>query len=272
MTASRADVLIIDDVLVDLRLLMDLMTLRDLRFAVGRDGEHGYQQVLALRPGLILLDVRMPGVDGFMLCRRLKTNPLVRDIPVIFLTAATDIGERLAGFAAGGVDFITKPFDPREVLARVGVHLELASRRANEIANVDPMGVETSTRNIRSDDANPSPDELIVMTAQKLLRNAISTPPSLEELSRLVGVNRRRLNDAFRDFLGQPVYGWFREERLRLGYSAVFETESAISVISDRLGYSTPAHFTKTFRDRYGVTPTELRASRTATSNRGPRG
>ena len=262
MTASRADVLIIDDVLVDLRLLMDLMTLRDLRFAVGQDGELGYQQALALQPGLILLDVRMPRVDGFTLCRRLKADPLVRDIPVIFLTAATDVDERLEGFAAGGVDFITKPFDPREVLARVGVHLSLAARRLGEIGESATPAPDSAASSVADANAGVSPDEVIVTTAQKVLRETIASPPSLEQLSRLVGVNRRRLNDAFRSFLGQPVYGWFRDERLRQAYAAVFDTEAAVSMISDRLGYSTPANFTKTFRDRYGVSPTELRASK----------
>ena len=139
MTGARPDVLLIDDSLVDLRLLMELMTLRDLRFAVGREAERGYEQAVVLRPALILLDVRMPRMDGFTVCRRLKANPVTRDIPVIFLTAATDIEERLAGFAAGGVDFICKPFEPREVLARVGVHLELATRRIDENRDATPQ-------------------------------------------------------------------------------------------------------------------------------------
>lgn len=262
MTPSKADVLLIDDEVVDLRLLMDLMTLSDLKFAVGRDADQGYEQVLALRPGLILLDVRMPGSDGFALCRRLKANPLVRDIPVIFLTAATDIAERLTGFAAGGVDFITKPFDPREVLARVGVHLELAVRRSARQDRDSPEDGESMPLESASVETDAPLDAVIVTAAQKILRESIASPPSLEQLSRLVGVNRRRLNDAFRSFLGQPVYGWFREERLRQAYESVFGTDASISMISDRLGYSTPANFTKTFRDRYGVTPTALRASR----------
>jgi len=256
MIGARPDVLLIDDSLVDLRLLMDLMTLRDLRFAVGQEPERGYEQAVLLRPALILLDVRMPRMDGFAVCRRLKANPITRDIPVIFLTAATDLEERLAGFAAGGVDFIGKPFDPREVLARVGVHLELAARRVNE------SNVSTPSADESGDTTLASKDQVIVNTAQKLLRDQITSPPSLEQLARLVGVNRRRLNDAFQAFLGQPVFGWLREERLRQAHALVFKTDTSVSTISDCLGYSTPANFTKAFRDRYGITPTELRASR----------
>jgi DNA-binding response OmpR family regulator len=263
MIGSRADVLIVDDSPVDLRLLMELMTLQDLRFAVGQDGERGYNQAVLLQPGVILLDIRMPGVDGFSVCRRLKSNPQTRHIPVIFLTAATDIEERLTGFAVGGVDFIGKPFDAREVLARVGVHLELAARRSAEAgtdATVPPVAREST--------APPSKDQVLVTAAQKILREAIATPPSLDKLARLVGVNRRRLNEAFQSYLGQPIFGWLREERLRQAHDLVTRTDSPIALISECLGYSTSANFTKAFRDRFGVTPTELRSSRSGIVNR----
>lgn len=254
MTDSRVDVLLIDDSLVDLKVLIDLMTLRDLRVAVGQDGERGYQQAVLLQPGLVLLDIRMPGMDGFAVCRRLKSNPETRDIPVIFLSAATEVEERLQGFAIGAVDFIGKPFEPREVLARVGVHLELAARRLGEADR-------TATATV-ADSSEKSQDQQIVATAQKIMRDSIANPPSLDQLARLVGVNRRRLNDAFQGFLGSPVFGWLREERLRQAHDLVVRTETSVSLISDCLGYSTPANFTKAFRERYGITPTELRNSR----------
>lgn len=255
--ASRADVLIIDDSLVDLRLLMELMTLRDLRFSVARDGERGYQQALVLQPGLILLDIRMPRMDGYTVCRRLKANPQTAAIPIIFLTAVTDLGERLEGFAAGGVDFITKPFAAEEVLARVGVHLELAARRRSALA-------EAAESSAGEEQGVTSLDEVLVTAAQKILRDSIATPPSLEQLARLVGTNRRRLNECFQGFLGQPVFGWLREERLRQAYEFAARTDMTVAAISDTLGYSTAANFTKAFRERFGVTPSELRQRRAA--------
>jgi DNA-binding response OmpR family regulator len=256
--ASRADVLIIDDSLVDLRVLMELMTLRDLRFSVARDGERGYQQALVLQPGLILLDIRMPRMDGYTVCRRLKANPQTAAIPVIFLTAATDLGERLEGFAAGGVDFITKPFAAEEVLARVGVHLELAARRRSALADAAETSAAVEAQSVTS------LDEVLVTAAQKILRDSIVTPPSLEQLARLVGTNRRRLNESFQGFLGQPVFGWLREERLRQAYEFAARTDMTVAAISDSLGYSTAANFTKAFRERFGVTPSELRLRREA--------
>ncbi|NDF86587.1 MAG: response regulator, partial [Gammaproteobacteria bacterium] len=180
MSDSRIDVLLVDDSVTDLRLLIDLMSLRDLRLSVAQDGARGYQLAVALQPGLILLDVNLPKMDGYAVCRRLKSNPLTVGIPVIFLTAETDLDERLKGFAAGGVDYISKPFEAQEVLARVGVHLELAVRRARII----DASLGTSL------------DAVLVASAQKILRDRMANPPSLEELAHQVGSNRRRLNEA----------------------------------------------------------------------------
>ena len=120
----QTDVLMIDDSVADLRVLMDMMNLKDLRISVAMSGERGYQQAILLKPSLVLMDVRMPGMDGIATCRQLKAHPAVRSIPVIFLTSANDLAERLEGFAAGAVDYIGKPFEVQEVLARVGVHLQ----------------------------------------------------------------------------------------------------------------------------------------------------
>jgi len=250
---SRVDVLLVDDSVTDLRLLMELMPLKDLRFSVALDGERGYQQAVALEPSLVLLDVNLPDMNGFTVSRRLKANPKTAAIPVIFLSASTDLAHRLQGFAAGGVDYISKPFEPEEVLARVGVHLQLAARRA----------VDT-----QASAANPSLSELpsgsldvvLVNGVQKILSDRLSDPPSLDELARMMGTNRRRLNEAFQALCGQPVFSWLREECLRRAYSLVVSTDTSVTVISDTLGYSSAANFTKAFRDRFGYSPRELRS------------
>ncbi len=248
---SRIDVLLIDDSVTDLRLLLELMTLRDLRFSVARDGEQGYRQAVALNPGLILLDIHMEGTDGFAVCRQLKANPRTAAIPVIFLTAATDLVTRLEGFNVGGVDYITKPFNETEVLARVGVYLGLAARRVSEQVERDGAG----------EGARPltTPDEVLVLAAQRILRESIDSPPSLDELALRVGSNRRKLGEAFQSLCGQAVFAWLREERFRRAYKMLCDTDRAVSSISDALGYSTPANFAKAFRERYGLTPTEIR-------------
>ena len=94
------------------------------RCAVASDGNTAIERVARIKPGVILLDVKMPGMDGFEVCRWLKQNETTRDIPVIFLTVLDDIESKRLGFGAGGVDYITKPVQKEELLARVGTHLE----------------------------------------------------------------------------------------------------------------------------------------------------
>ena len=253
VASSRVDVLLVDDSATDLRLLMELMPLKDLRFSVALDGERGYQQTVALEPSLVLLDVNLPDMDGFTVSRRLKANPKTAAIPVIFLSASTDLAHRLQGFAAGGVDYISKAFEPEEVLARVGVHLQLAARRA-------PDAQSASTDESTPESPSGSLDVVLVNGAQRILFDRLSDPPSLDELARLMGSNRRRLNDAFQSLCGQPVFSWLREERLRRAYAIVVNTDTSVTVIGDMLGYSSVANFTKAFRDRFGYSPRELRA------------
>src|SRR5512136_1632578 len=89
------------------------------------DGESGLTRADYARPDLILLDIMMPGIDGFETCRRLKEMESTRDIPVIFMTALAETEHKVRGFEAGGVDYVTKPIQREEVVARAGVHLRI---------------------------------------------------------------------------------------------------------------------------------------------------
>ena len=251
VSSLSVDVLIIDDSVVDLRLLMHMMETQDLTFAVAEDALSGFDKAKELLPGLILLDVRMSGMDGYQLCRLLKSNPATRHIPVIFLTAATDLQERLYGFRAGGVDYISKPFSPEEVLARVGVHLDLARRRLDESVATDETG---STHPV-------SRAAVLVAAAQKELRQRMQSPPKLEELASSLRTSRRQLSQAFQQFCGMTVFEWLREERWRRAHALVVGTELSVSAIGEATGFATPANFTRGFRERFGYSPRELRAN-----------
>jgi DNA-binding response OmpR family regulator len=245
----QTDVLLIDDSVSDLRVLMDMMNLKDLRISVALSGERGYQQAILLKPSLVLLDVRMPGMNGIATCKQFKAHPALRSIPVIFLTSANDLTERLDGFAAGAVDYIGKPYEVQEVLARVGVHLQ---------RNLVEVKMDEQPTSDNFTEANM--DVRLVVQTQQVLRQKLANPPSLERLALGMGTNRRRLNEAFQALCGQPVFGWFREERLRQANSQVRGTNKPFSELSDALGYSTPANFSKAFRHRFGCSPSEMRS------------
>jgi putative two-component system response regulator len=126
---KKATVLIVDDAPENIALMSSLLR-GTYRTKIAIDGEKALQIVLSDDSvDLILLDIMMPGIDGYEVCRRLKANPKSADIPVIFLTAKTDIEDEQKGFELGAVDFITKPVSPPVVTARVRTHLQLKSAR-----------------------------------------------------------------------------------------------------------------------------------------------
>lgn len=123
---SGARVLVVDDVMTNLDVLFQILEEADYRVLVATDGLTALDVAGATPLEIILLDVMMPGIDGYETCRQLKARPELEDIPVIFLTARDDIEGIVEGFQAGGVDYITKPFNKDELLVRIRTHLERA--------------------------------------------------------------------------------------------------------------------------------------------------
>ncbi|HEY9669347.1 MAG TPA: response regulator, partial [Coleofasciculaceae cyanobacterium] len=118
-------ILIVDDTPTNLGMLCDFLTHSGFEVLVAIDGESAIEQAVYAQPNLILLDVLMPGIDGFETCRQLKANPSTQDIPVIFMTALGETVDKVRGFQVGAVDYVTKPIQPEEVLARITNHLTI---------------------------------------------------------------------------------------------------------------------------------------------------
>ena len=122
-------VLVVDDTPANLGVLFNLLGQAGFEVLIAEDGESAIQRAAHARPDLILLDVLMPHLDGFATCERLKQDPASRDIPVIFMTALSDTVDKVRGFDAGAVDYVTKPFQLEELLARVRAHLTIQQLR-----------------------------------------------------------------------------------------------------------------------------------------------
>jgi len=125
LNPKESKVLIVDDVPANLDLLRQVLKSEPYNLSVAPSGEVALKVAARATPDLILLDVMMPGMDGFETCRRLKTNPATANIPIIFITAKDEIESVVEGFQAGGVDYITKLFQSEEVQARVKTHLTI---------------------------------------------------------------------------------------------------------------------------------------------------
>jgi diguanylate cyclase (GGDEF)-like protein/PAS domain S-box-containing protein len=126
---APALILIIDDIPANLGVMVDLLETEGYRVLVAKNGAEGLRRAENEQPHLILLDVMMPGENGFAVCRRLKGGETTRHIPVIFMTSLDDLQDKLEGFGAGGVDYVAKPLQIPEVVTRVRTHLELSALR-----------------------------------------------------------------------------------------------------------------------------------------------
>ncbi|MGK7929343.1 MAG: response regulator [Spirulina sp.] len=122
---TQATLLIVDDNPTNIKVLFDFLQENQFKVLVAKNGENTLAKLKVITPDLILLDVMMPGIDGFETCRRIKANPQTKDIPVIFMTALADTEHKVKGFSVGAVDYVTKPFQQEEVLARVRLHLQI---------------------------------------------------------------------------------------------------------------------------------------------------
>ena len=254
---TDAHILIVDDQPDQLRLLVDVLRNAGCRISIAFDGSQAYQRAQAIAPDVILMDVRMPRMDGFAACRVLAETPATRDIPIIFLTAAGELHERLEGLAIGGVDYVVKPFEPAEVLARIRVHLTRAERERPAPEELDPPELPA---------LDTSGNTVIVRAAIRHLSERLNAPPTVEQLARLVGTNEKRLARAFREHLGQTVFEYLRGERLRVAQGLLLETALSVANIAEEIGFSTAANFATAFRERFGVTPSVYRDERRSRS------
>ena len=137
---------------------------------VASNGESAVERANIASPDLILLDIMMPGIDGFETCRRLKDGEQTRDIPVVFMTALTETVDKIKGFSLGAVDYITKPFQVEEVLARIDTHLTIERQRR-----------ELAALNNRLEEINASKDKFFSIVSHDL-KNVFMYIPQLSDM------------------------------------------------------------------------------------------
>ena len=122
-SSEKKTILAVDDKLENLKVLIKYLEDSGFELMVAQSGEEAFKHIERFIPDIILLDVLMPGIDGFETCQRLKANETTKDIPVIFMTALTDTVDKVKGFEVGAIDYLTKPLQHEEVLARVNAHI-----------------------------------------------------------------------------------------------------------------------------------------------------
>jgi len=247
--AQPPRLLLVDDDPDQLRLLVEALRSTSYRLSLAMNGLQGYDRAVSIQPDLIVLDVRMPRVDGFALCRRLKANASTKRIPVIFLSSASDIQERLTGLGGGAVDYILKPYDAQEVVARVNIHLALAGK--GPVATLEHV------------DTPCDEDTMLVTAAQRELVANLSATPRLGEVAARIGVHERRLARAFQKALGVTLFEYLRGARMQEAQRLLVQTSLGMVAISHEVGFSNAANFSTAFRESTGVSPSEYRLRNT---------
>lgn len=167
-------ILIIDDIPDNAKILLSFLTKHSFKVLIASGGESGLQKAEDFLPDLILLDIMMPDIDGFEVCQRLKSLETTQEIPIIFMTALTDTVDKVRGFELGAADYITKPFQHQEVLARVKAHLSI--RQLQQQLKVQNQQLQTRTEELEK--SNQELDAFAHTVAHDL-KNPLSTAINL---------------------------------------------------------------------------------------------
>lgn len=250
--SPSSKILIVEDSAFEQRMLVDLLSELPYHVAVAFNGMQGYQLALAQQPDLILLDVHMPGMDGYAACRLLKANAATQDIPIIFLSGNNDAEDRILGLSLGGVDFIGKPFSPGELAARIQVHLGLAMRARARAPRDGGAPVETVV-------AVTNPEMVLVNAVKRLISNNLAAPPNLADIASKVGTYREKLSQLFRAHTGMTVFAYIRAARIECGMNLLRESDIEVQDIALLVGFNNAGNFATAFRESTGMTPSAYR-------------
>lgn len=200
---ETSKILLVDDNPTNIDVLYNFLADEGYEVLIAEDGTSALERVPLVNPDIILLDVMMPHVDGFEVCSRLQENPETKEIPVIFITALGSVDDKLTGFQSGGVDYVTKPFQNDEILARIRNHLDLRKMRKNlEVQNeqlrTQNESLDAYARTVAHDLKNPL--NLILNFAKFIEQEDVLTGTSKEDLGRIID-SAEQMNHIIQDLL-----------------------------------------------------------------------
>jgi YesN/AraC family two-component response regulator len=247
-------VLVIDDQMQSVAVLLQYFRGQSVNVMAALNGMDGIKKARLRGVDIILLDVSMPDMTGYDVCRALKSDAITRQIPVIFLSGNSSIEHKLEGFASGGVDYICKPFSSEEVLARVFVHFKYSKISEQEDDQVDTyhlphhlVSQETSRNN------------QILTSAIEILTSPDLRWEGTIKLARQLGVNEKKLTEIFKNQFGMTVNEYHITQRLENARERLASGKTQIQIIATEAGFQNASDFSRAFRTRYGLGPREYR-------------
>ena len=222
----------------------------DCRVLRAADGQQGWETALAELPDLVLSDVMMPGMDGYELCQKLKTDLRTSHIPVLLLTAKVSLGSRLEGLELGADDYLPKPFHLAELRLRIRNQLAQRERLRQQLRAELSQPAEAQTTPETSD---PFLQKLYALLDEHL----DDVDLSIEQLLEPLGVSRRTLQRKLKVLIGLGPAEFIRLYRLRRGAHFLRQGMS-VAETAYRVGFKNPSHFTTVFRKQYQIPPAKF--------------
>jgi DNA-binding response OmpR family regulator len=216
------------------------------------DGETGWEKVLETIPDLVISDVMMPKMNGYELCRRLKTDERTSHIPVILLTAKADQPDKLAGLETGADDYLSKPFDRQELAARVknliALRRKLRERFARQLT-LKPSEVAVESR-----------DEAFLKKVMTVIEEHMGDEKfEVDMFCRSVNMSRAQLQRKLKALVNQSPMELVRSMRLERAADLLRQNAGSIAEIAYQVGFSNQAHFTRSFHEHFGLPPSEYK-------------
>ena len=224
---------------------------QDYRIITAENGEEGWKKALQKFPDLVISDVMMPVMDGFELCKKLKGDERTSHIPVILLTAKADMESRIEGLEFDADDYISKPFDARELHVRVNNLIEQRKKlreRFSKLIEIKPGEVVSSSMD------EQFLERLIEVSEKHLSESGYST----EHFAREVGISRSQLNRKLRALTELSTHGFILNLRLKRAAQLLKKKAGNITEIAYTVGFESPANFSRAFKNQFGKSPRDF--------------
>ena len=240
--------------------------LPDYRLAVGQDGREGFEIASEIIPDLIITDVMMPFVDGFELCRQLRSDEHTSHIPIIMLTAKADIESKMEGLEKGADAYLEKPFNREELLIRIKKLLELRKNLQqfylkNAGLNNNTAAIETVAHNTEPISENKIEDEFVKKVREAIEKNLTDTNFTVEQLCKQLFMSHSQLHRKLDALTGCSPNKFIRIIRLNKAKEMLKIAANSIAAIALECGYNDPGYFARVFKQEYEVTPQEWRGN-----------
>ena len=217
------------------------------------NGEQALESARRLLPDLVLSDVMMPVMDGYALCRALKSDPDTDFIPVILLTARAEAEDRLTGLEGQADDYLTKPFDVRELLARIANIVTLRRRLRERFAGA-PLAMHPTRV-----DVEPADRKFIEQVRAAIETNLGDESFSVERLANDVSQSRGNLHRRLRELVGEAPSDLIRRMRLERAAQLLESEAGSVAEVAYAVGFKSVAHFSNAFNGLHGVRPSAWR-------------